>query len=242
MPKLTDSSIKAAKCPPDKDRLELSDAACQGLILRVTKAGSKTFSFKYWSPLGKTVAAHAWLSTRISELAAAESRWPSHRKTIAVDEDPRRLQREKRKAAREQELSFDKFADRYIDEYAKPSKKSWKNDVGYLKPLRKEWGRLPAASITDDDVADLLDLIAENAPVSASRTPIDPSARCSNEDAARQEVRTSRRTRWPDWSAAPRREGRSAIGCSVAMKSEPCGGVSIETACRPSDTSAWRSG
>jgi hypothetical protein len=46
MPKLTDSSIKAAKCPPDKDRLELSDAACPGLILRVTKAGSKTFSFK----------------------------------------------------------------------------------------------------------------------------------------------------------------------------------------------------
>jgi hypothetical protein len=170
MPKLTDSSIKAAKCPPDKDRLELSDAACQGLILRVTKAGSKTFSFKYWSPLGKTVALTLGSYPDL-ELAAARSKVADHRKTIAVDEDPRRLQREERKkAAREQELSFDKFADRYIDEYAKPSKKSWKNDVGYLKPLRKEWGRLPAASITDDDVADLLDTIAENAPVSANRT------------------------------------------------------------------------
>jgi len=170
MPKLTDSSIKAAKCPPDKDRLELSDAACPGLVLRVTKAGSKTFSFKYWSPLGKTVALTLGSYPDL-ELAAARSKVADHRKTIAADDDPRRLQREERKkAAREQELSFDKLADRYIDEYAKPNKKSWKNDVGYLKRPREEWGRLPAASITDDDVADLLDTIAENAPVSANRT------------------------------------------------------------------------
>jgi hypothetical protein len=72
MPKLTDSSIKAAKCPPDKDRLELSDAACPGLILRVTKAGSKTFAFKYWSPLGKTVALTLGSYPDL-ELAAARS-------------------------------------------------------------------------------------------------------------------------------------------------------------------------
>src|SRR5262249_36586513 len=42
--------------------------------------------------------------------------------------------------------------------------------VGYLKRCREEWGRLPASSITDDDVADLLDTIAEDAPVSANRT------------------------------------------------------------------------
>src|SRR5262249_16247112 len=51
-----------------------------------------------------------------------------------------------------------------------PNKKSWRNDVTYLKPAREEWGRLPAGSITDDDVADLLDEIAETAPVSANRT------------------------------------------------------------------------
>jgi len=102
MPKLTDSSIKAAKCPPDKDRLELSDAACPGLILRVTKAGSKTFSFKYWSPLGKTVALTLGSYPDL-ELAAARSKVADHRKTIAADEDPRRLQREvRKKATREQ--------------------------------------------------------------------------------------------------------------------------------------------
>jgi hypothetical protein len=48
------------------------------------------------------------------ELAAARSKVADHRKTIAADQDPRRLQREEpKRAAREQELSFDKFADRY---------------------------------------------------------------------------------------------------------------------------------
>ena len=56
MKKLTDAAIKAARCPEGKNRLELSDASCPGLILRVTKTGSKTFLFKYWSPLlSKTV-------------------------------------------------------------------------------------------------------------------------------------------------------------------------------------------
>ncbi|SIO52299.1 Site-specific recombinase XerD [Bradyrhizobium erythrophlei] len=171
MPKLTDSAIKAAKCPPDKDRLELSDAACPGLILRVTKAGSKTFSFKYWSPLlSKTVALTLGTYPDI-DLAAARAKVAEHRKAIASDEDPRAEQRaERRRFTKEEELSFDKFADLYLDEYAKPNKKSWTNDVGYLKRPREEWGRLPAASITDDDVADLLDTIAETAPVSANRT------------------------------------------------------------------------
>jgi integrase len=51
-----------------------------------------------------------------------------------------------------------------------PNKRSWKNDVSYLMRPREEWGSLTAASITDDDVAEVLDIIAENAPVSANRT------------------------------------------------------------------------
>jgi hypothetical protein len=74
--------------------------------LRVTKAGSKTFSFKYWSSQGKTVALTLGSYPDL-ELAAAWSKVAVHRRTIAADEDPRRLQREERKkAAREQELWF----------------------------------------------------------------------------------------------------------------------------------------
>jgi integrase len=52
----------------------------------------------------------------------------------------------------------------------KPNKDSWKNDEHYLKRPRAAWGRLPAATVTDDMAAELLDEIAETAPVSANRT------------------------------------------------------------------------
>ncbi|SHH35558.1 tyrosine-type recombinase/integrase [Bradyrhizobium erythrophlei] len=178
MKKLTDAAIKAARCPEGKNRLELSDASCPGLILRVTKTGSKTFLFKYWSPLlSKTVGLTLGAYPDVG-LAAGRAKVADHRKTISLDEDPRRIQRaQRRQAAREEELSFDYFADLYIAEYVKgpgfperPNKKSWQNDVGYLKRPRAEWGKLPAAAVTDDDVAELLDVISETAPVSANRT------------------------------------------------------------------------
>src|SRR5260370_41193498 len=50
------------------------------------------------------------------------------------------------------------------------NKSSGKNDVGYLKKPRLHWGHLPANSMTPDDAADLLDMIAETAPVGANRT------------------------------------------------------------------------
>lgn len=194
MPKLTDASIKAATCPPDKNRHELSDAGCPGLLLRVTKAGSKTFTFKYWSPLlSKTVSLALGAYPALS-LAAARNKVADHRKTIAGDQDPRAEQRkERRQFARSEELTFDQLADKYIAEYAigrpagieavetwretgkwpavaKANKSSWKNDVGYLRRPRLEWGALPANSITEDDAADLLDEIAKTAPVGANRT------------------------------------------------------------------------
>ncbi|MET4090593.1 integrase arm-type DNA-binding domain-containing protein [Bradyrhizobium sp. S3.5.5] len=193
MPKLTDSSIRAAKCPAGKTRIEMADSACPGLMLRVTASGVKTFVFRYWSPLlSKTVNLTIGQYNDV-DLSDAREKVADHRKEIARDEDPRARKRaDRRKAARAEELSFDAFADLYITEYvigaggkealqvfnetgrwpevADPNKKSWRNDIQYLKRCREEWGRLPAASITDDDVADLLDTIAETAPVSANRT------------------------------------------------------------------------
>jgi integrase len=194
MPKLTDSSIKAAACPADKHRLELSDASCPGLILRVTRAGAKTFTFKYWSPLLSKTVSLALGSYPALSLAAARNKVANHRNTIAGDQDPRAEQRrERRQFARAEELTFDQLCNKYIAEYviggqagaeavqtwletnkwpnvANPNKSSWKNDVGYLKKPRLHWGHLPANSITEDDAADLLDIIAEEAPVSANRT------------------------------------------------------------------------
>lgn len=171
MPKLTDSAIKAAKCPPGKDRIELADSSCPGLYLRVTKNGVKSFALKYWSPiLSKTVTLALGQYDEVT-LTDAKRKVGDHRKEIARDEDPRARKRaERRKAANAEELSFDQLADQYVEQYAKPNKDSWKNDQHYLKRPRAAWGRLPAAMVTDDMTAELLDEIAETAPVSANRT------------------------------------------------------------------------
>jgi len=178
MPKLTDSSIKAAACPADKHRMELSDTACPGLILRVTRAGSKSFLFKYWSPLLSKSVSLTLGAYPALDLAGARDRIADHRKLIAKEKDPRAEQRhERQRFIRSEELTFNLLCDKYISEYAKgpggeenPNKSSWKNDVGYLKKPRLHWGHLPANSITPDDAADLLDMIAETAPVGANRT------------------------------------------------------------------------
>lgn len=193
MPKLTDQAIKATTCPDSKDRIEIADSACPGLVLRVTR-GRKTFRFVYWSPvLGKPVGLNLGTYPAL-KLGPARKKVAKHRETIGEDKDPRREAREERKkVAKQEELTFDAFADIYICEYviggkagkeavqkfaetgkwpklSNPNKRSWRNDVNYLQSAREAWGKLPAASITDDDVAELLDEIAERAPVSANRT------------------------------------------------------------------------
>lgn len=247
MPKFTDSSIKAAACPPGKDRLELADSSCPGLYLRVTKNGMKTFAFKYWAPiLSKTVTLNLGRYPSLS-LTKAKEKVGDHRKTIARDEDPRRVLREERKKiANAEALSFAQFSDLYVAEYVigpggkeavqaftetgkwpalvNPNKKSWRNDVGYLKRCREEWGRLPAASITDDDVADLLDTIAEDAPVSANRTQsILHKMFKWGMQPGRKYVPANR---WQDLSAAAEKR-KSATAFFQTTRSGPSGGASI---------------
>jgi hypothetical protein len=87
--------------------------------------------------------------------------------TVANGADPAAEKRAKRPKA--EQLTFDDLAQRYLDEYAKPRKSSWKNDRNYLKRPRAKWKRRPASDITDDDAAELIEEIGTTAPVSANR-------------------------------------------------------------------------
>ena len=57
-----------------------------------------------------------------------------------------------------------------MEQYAKPNKASWQDDLSHLKRPRAKWRNLPISAITDDHVAELLDEIVVEAPVSANRT------------------------------------------------------------------------
>ncbi|WP_316196531.1 tyrosine-type recombinase/integrase [Bradyrhizobium sp. SZCCHNS3053] len=171
MPKLTDKLITGLKCPQGKDQVDVSDEACPGLKVRVFQSGAKSFAFTYWSPLlSRAVRISLGRYPDIS-LSLAREKAAEQRKKIGEDKDPRSEQRrERRAAARAEDLSFEALCDAYLEEYAKPNKASWKNDEGYLKRPKVALGHMPAHTVTDDDIADILDEIAENAPVSANRT------------------------------------------------------------------------
>jgi len=167
---LTDTIIRAAKADLGK-RLEITDARCQGLELRVTDKGAKSFAFQYRSRRGDnkvvrlTLGAYPDLS-----LAKARSIADQHRHTITDGRDPREDKRVATVKAQGEGKPFDEVADLYLEHYARPRKSSWRNDESYLRRARAKWRNRPASTIRDDDVAKLLDEIAAEAPVSANRT------------------------------------------------------------------------
>lgn len=166
---LTDSFVKSAKVR-SKERLQITDARCQGLELRVTPAGAKSFAFKYRSKRDAKVVRLTLGAYPDLPLAKARSIVESHRRLIAEGGHPRDEKRADVTKAKTQGKTFDEVAELYIENYAKPRKASWRNDVSYLRRPRAKWRRLPVGSITDDHVAKLLDEIAVEAPVSANRT------------------------------------------------------------------------
>ncbi|QHP70032.1 DUF4102 domain-containing protein [Bradyrhizobium sp. LCT2] len=169
------------------------DAKLPGFGVRVRPTGAKSFILVYRAGTGRTAPVRRLTLAAVGKIApeAARTQAKILLGTVANGADPAAEKRANR--PKRDRLTFDAFADQYIAEYVigaggkeivqafnqtgkwpaevpNANKKSWKNDVQYLRRPRDEWGRLLAASITDDDVADLLDLIADDAPVSANRT------------------------------------------------------------------------
>ncbi|WP_404292889.1 tyrosine-type recombinase/integrase [Microvirga sp. RSM25] len=165
MPKIALSEAVLAKLkPPAEGRLDLTDAKVPGLTLRVTPSGAASWCLRYRPKGGKPER------LTIGPLAAIplhEARKRAKRLIgeIADGQSPQAIRR-----AASGALSFEAMADRYLGEYAKPNKSSWKNDEGYLRRARAAWKGRTAESITRSDVVALLEMIRTTAPVSANRT------------------------------------------------------------------------
>jgi integrase len=166
---LTDTMIKSSPAEGGK-RLQIGDARCQGLELRVTEAGSKSFSFQYRSRRDGRVVRLTLGSYPDLSLADARIKADRYRHLIAEGGDPRDQKRAEATKAKGQGMMFDEVAGLYLEQYAKPCKASWRNDESYLRRPRAKWKRMPIGAITDDDISGLLDEIAAVAPVSANRT------------------------------------------------------------------------
>jgi integrase len=166
---LTDTMVRSAHADTGT-RLQVSDAKCQGLELRVTERGAKSFAFQYRSKRDGKVVRLTLGSYPDLSLADARIKAEQYRHLIAQGGDPRDEKREAVTSAKRQGKTFDEIAELYLEQYAKPKKASWRDDQSHLRRPRARWCNLPISAITDDHVAELLDKIAVEAPVSANRT------------------------------------------------------------------------
>lgn len=169
---LTVGTIERLTCPEGKDQAFLRDSGLSGLMVRVTKAGSKSFVFERRIN-GKSArltigSAAAWTI----DTARAEAR----RLAVLLDkgDDPRELDRAKAeakahaRAEKERAASFTLKA--LMADYADQLDKLGRSSAGKVRGIFKlhltegapELAAKPAASVTAEDVADLMRSIIEN--------------------------------------------------------------------------------
>lgn len=150
-------------------RTEVWDTKTSGLCLRVGPTGSASWSFRYRPREGAGYRRVTLGSLNDLPLVEARDRAGRYRVEISDGADPQ-LDRRVKRARASNILTFERLAERYIEEYAKLNKSSWRKDVGYLARPRKAWESRDSKSLTRRDAIDLLDVIKQTAPVSANRT------------------------------------------------------------------------
>jgi integrase len=161
---LTDALIRGLR-PPAKGRLELADAACRGLWLRVTAIGSKSFAFRYRAQGVRRVERLTLGKYPDVSLRDARARADKLRAQIAAGKNPSAHRREA--SAR----SFAALAERYLTEHARRHKRTAAKDERNLRlHILPRWAERDFASITRADVIALIErLVSTGKPVLANR-------------------------------------------------------------------------
>lgn len=166
----TDRFIKSAK--PKENQVkpyDIREGSGQGFAITIFPSGEKSFIYIYHFGGRKrrmTLGKYPHMS-----LADAKKEHRSALKILESGKDPAI----ERKNARLEERNSDTvqtLIEEYIEEWAKPRKRSWKEDERILnKDIRPAWGKRKAKDITKRDVVQLLEVISKRgAPIGANRT------------------------------------------------------------------------
>ena len=161
---INDTSIRSIK-PPNRGTIDYFDDLTPGLSLRITANDIRTWSVFYRDKHGrqKRLALGRYPSVKL-----VDARQLAHdaQKDIAHGGDPADAKR----AAREV-LTFGDLAKKYLDDYAKPRKKSWAEDERRLNvDLLPRWRTRPASELRAEDLIALLTgKVRDGSPVAANR-------------------------------------------------------------------------
>lgn len=149
---------------PEKGQTDYFDERTTGLGLRISSAGRKSW-FVMYRHAGRlrryTIGTYPALG-----LADAKERAKELLNDAAKGNDPAADKQISREAP-----TFGEIAGQYIELYAKPNKRSWKEDQRILDyDLLPKWKNVKAHEIKRRDVIVLLDKMVLRAPIQANRT------------------------------------------------------------------------
>jgi len=161
----TDRTLKALKPPPRPKQLDYFDESLPGFGLRVSYNGRKS-----WIVLYRCNGLKGRLTLgRFDVVPLAEAREQARDalKAAGRGHDPAVKKSRDREA-----LTFKQLADRYIEEYARPKKRTWRKDRRLLDSnLIPALGRQKAHMVTRADLRTELNKVKSRpAPVEANRT------------------------------------------------------------------------
>jgi len=166
--RFTDRSIKALK--PEDQRRDIREGKNRpGFALRIFPSGAKSFIYIY--TLNGTKRRMTFGSFPAMTLSEAHTEHESARCKVEKGIDPatERLEAElaEKTADTVKQLSIE-----YIEKWAKPRKRSWKEDQRILDhDILEPWGKRKAKDITRRDVILVLDgIVDRGAPIAANRT------------------------------------------------------------------------
>jgi integrase len=141
------------------------DSEYSQLELRVRESGATSWSVRYRVPGRKNPSRLTLGSFPQITLADARERAKAALRSVDDGVDPAVEKQQRREAD-----TFKELADKYIAKHAKPNKKSWKDDQRNLNTnILPDWKNRLVRDITRRDVRELVDGIAERAPVLANR-------------------------------------------------------------------------
>jgi integrase len=145
-------------------RIDYWDESLPGFGLRITPDGQRTWTVMYRFGGRKrryTLGAYPTLSLADARKLAREAQ-----RSVRLGMDPASAKKAERLAD-----SFAELAEHYLERYAKPRKKSWREDARIIaNKLNPSFGKIRAQDVMRGDVRVLLEKIAERAPIDANRT------------------------------------------------------------------------
>ena len=161
---INDTSIRSIK-PPATGTVDYFDDLTPGLSLRVTSNDVRTWTVFYRDKNARQKRLTLGRYPAVKLVDARELARDAQR-SVAHGGDPV----VEKRAAREI-LTFGELAKKYLDDYAKLNKKSWKEDERQINSdLLPKWKSRPAADVKSEDLLALLNGKVKNgAPVAANR-------------------------------------------------------------------------